>query len=218
MGLTLALRSVALTLPCPVSFVLPRFSRTNRHGQLVDELDNISALYTGDMVGFLLGCSFSWEAELAAAGLVPRHMELNSNVPMFVTDRANAAAGAFRGKLVVSMRPYLPEQVGRVSLLTAQYPLAHGAPIFSGDPRGLGIAPSHDWNMRPDFGDGVPLLDGEIGVFWACGVTPQTAIMDAKLPLAITHAPGHMFVTDLWTGETRLPSSSTEPGKGFALR
>lgn len=62
-----------------------------------------------------------------------------------------------------------------------------------GEPEALGIVDLG----RPDFGEPVEVKPGEIPVFWACGVTPQAALMDAKPDLAITHAPGHMFITDL---------------------
>lgn len=176
--------------------------RIFRDGKLVQEVDNISALWREDMVGFLLGCSFSWEDHLERAGLVPRHLEQKSNVPMFNTDRDNIPSGIFGGKLVVSMRPYRPQDVRAVTEITGQYPLSHGAPIYYGDPQALGIRTgSTEWSMHPDYGDGVSIKDGEVPVFWACGVTPQSAIMQAKLPLAITHAPGHMFITDLLTSE-----------------
>ncbi|GAF41324.1 hypothetical protein JCM14202_3257 [Agrilactobacillus composti DSM 18527 = JCM 14202] len=38
---------------------------------------------------------------------------------------------------------------------------------------------------------------GEVPVFWPCGVTPQNAIMQVKPDFVITHAPGHMLVTDV---------------------
>lgn len=161
-------------------------------------------------VGFLLGCSFSWEDHLEQAGLIPRHVQQGTNVPMFNTDRDNTPAGVFSGKLVVSMRPYAPQQVAAVTNITGQYPLSHGAPIHHGDPEALGIkATSASWSMRPDYGEGVPIKDGEEPVFWACGVTPQNAIVQAKLPLAITHSPGHMFVSDLLTSEIMQASSRT---------
>lgn len=50
---------------------------------------------------------------------------------------------------------------------------------------------------RPDFGDAPEVREGEIPVFWACGVTPQAAIMASKPPFAVTHAPGYMFITDV---------------------
>eukprot|EP00802_Teleaulax_amphioxeia_P022224 Tamp_22647.p1 GENE.Tamp_22647~~Tamp_22647.p1 ORF type:complete len:317 (+),score=60.64 Tamp_22647:62-1012(+) len=180
---------------------IPKY-RIWRGGELAEEVDDISPLWTHDMVGFLLGCSFSWEDELERAGCVPRHIERKKNVPMFNTSWANQAAGVFEGKLVVSMRPYRPDQLDTVRHITSRYPLSHGGPIHAGDPQVLGIAAdTRDWSLHPDFGDGVDIKDDEIPVFWACGVTPQTAVMQAKLPLAITHAPGHMFITDLLTEE-----------------
>ena len=176
--------------------------RVFRDGVFSEQLDDISSLWTHDMVGFLLGCSFSWEQELGDAGCMPRHMQLQRNVPMFITNRANEASGVFQGKLVVSMRPYRPDQLATVTAITSKYPLPHGGPIHHGDAQELGIdCRKSDWSMYPDFGDGVTIKEGEMPVFWACGVTPQTAIMEAKLPLAITHAPGHMFVTDMLTSE-----------------
>ena len=187
---------------------IPRY-RVFKEGRLVEEVDNVSALWSEDMVGFLLGCSFSWEDHLEKAGLVPRHVEQKSNVPMFNTDRNNVRSGVFGGKLVVSMRPYKPQHVEAVSAITGQYPLSHGAPIHHGNPQALGIVNRAEWSMQPDYGDGVRIRDGEVPVFWACGVTPQNAIMEAALPLAITHAPGHMFITDLLTSEIMQTSCKT---------
>ena len=45
------------------------------------------------------------------------------------------------------------------------------------------------------------IREGEIPVFWACGVTPQAAIERAKPPIVITHAPGHMFITNVKNAE-----------------
>ena len=42
-----------------------------------------------------------------------------------------------------------------------------------------------------------PMSADETPVFWACGVTPQSVIMESKLPFCITHAPGAMLITDL---------------------
>ena len=55
--------------------------------------------------------------------------------------------------------------------------------------------------MKPDYGEAVDIYEGEIPVFWPCGVTPQAAIENAKLPIVITHAPGHMFITDILNSE-----------------
>lgn len=155
--------------------------------------DASAAWAEADLVAFLLGCSFSWEGVLADAGHEPRHVAAQSNVPMYRTSVENARAGPFGGRLVVSMRPYAPDAIGDVARITGAYPAAHGAPVHWGDPAALGIGDL----ASPDYGDAVAMNDGEVPVFWACGVTPQSALADAGLPLAVTHAPGHMLVCDL---------------------
>jgi uncharacterized protein YcsI (UPF0317 family) len=110
-----------------------------------------------------------------------------------VTSRACAPAGKFTGPLVVSMRPIPSDLIARAAEITAKLPLAHGAPVHVGDPRAIGIADL----SRPDFGDSVTVLPGEVPVFWACGDTPQAVAMEVKPELMVTHAPGHMFLTDL---------------------
>jgi uncharacterized protein YcsI (UPF0317 family) len=161
-----------------------------------NEPTEIVAWWRDDFVGFLLGCSFTFEAALLAAGLPVRHLELGRNVPMFRTQLACRSAGRFAGPLVVSMRPFRPDQVEQVREITARYPTMHGAPVHVGDPAELGIADL----TRPDFGDAVPVASDEVPVFWACGVTPQLALAAAKPEIAITHSPGCMFVTDLREG------------------
>jgi uncharacterized protein YcsI (UPF0317 family) len=97
------------------------------------------------------------------------------------------------------MRPLTMPQLLEASDICSQYPLAHGAPLRFGDPERLGIADI----AKPDYGDAVTIRDGELPVFWACGVTPQAALANAKPPFAITHKPGHMFLTD-WTDESLI--------------
>ncbi len=171
---------------------LPRY-RVFRHGKPEAEQPcDLSGLWQSNLVAFLLGCSFTFEQGLEQAGLEVRHLRQGCNVPMYRTAVACQGAGPFQGNLVVSMRPYLPEQVERVREITAQFPTMHGGPIHVGDPRALGIAEL----TRPDFGDAVTIRPGEVPVFWACGVTPQLALENAGLPLAFTHSPGCMFLTD----------------------
>ena len=136
-----------------------------------------------------------------------RHLELGCNVPMFQTSVACHSAGPFAGPLVVTMRPIPASLVETASAVTSRFPRAHGAPIHSGDPSHLGIADL----SRPDYGDPVPVLPGEVPMFWACGVTPQAAIQSAGIPLVITHAPGHMFITDL--REEELDEACSPPEK-----
>lgn len=146
----------------------------------------------GRFVAFLIGCSFTFESALLRAGLPVRHIEQSCNVPMYRTNIETTPAGVFQGPLVVSMRPMSPEQADRAAEITGTTPEAHGPPVHVGEPRAIGITDL----SRPDYGDPVPLRPGEVPVFWACGVTPTEAILRAKLDLAITHEPGHMFITD----------------------
>jgi uncharacterized protein YcsI (UPF0317 family) len=168
---------------------LPAY-RVWEHGRCVAEPADVTGYWRDDLVAFLLGCSFTFERALLRAGVPVRHIEQGGNVPMFVTNRACRPAGRFSGPLVVSMRPVPADKVATAVAVTARYPTAHGAPVHAGDPAELGIADL----ARPDFGDPVTALDGDVPVFWACGVTPQAAL--AALPFAITHAPGYMLITD----------------------
>jgi uncharacterized protein YcsI (UPF0317 family) len=171
---------------------LPKY-RVFRHGEVAEEVTDIRAYWTSDMVAFLLGCSFTFERALLEAGVPVRHLEEGKNVPMYRTNRPCLPGGRFSGPLVVSMRPIPASLVARAVQVTARFPAVHGAPVHIGDPEGIGI---RDLD-RPDWGDAVAIRPGEIPVFWACGVTPQAAATVAKPPLMITHAPGHMFLTDV---------------------
>ena len=171
---------------------LPRY-RVWRHGELVDSPTDIAALWREDLVSFLIGCSFSFESALVAAGVRLRHQELGTNVPMYRTNIATQAAGRFAGPLVVSMRPMQAADAIRAVQVTSRFPSVHGAPVHLGDPALIGIASL----AEPEYGDAIVLEPGELPVFWACGVTPQAAVAEARLEFCITHAPGSMLVTDL---------------------
>lgn len=171
---------------------VPRYC-VYRYGELIDEPADLLAWWRGDLVAFLLGCSFTFESALLTAGLPVRHIEQGCNVPMYRTNVACRPAGAFAGPMVVSMRPLTPVQAETAARICRRFPLAHGAPVHVGNPEALGIADL----CRPDFGDAVEVRRGEVPVFWACGVTPQAVAMRARPPLLLTHKPGHMFLTDL---------------------
>jgi uncharacterized protein YcsI (UPF0317 family) len=171
---------------------LPAY-RIWRDGVLVDEPGEVGRYWRQDLVAFLIGSSFTFESALRAAGLPLRHVEEGRNVSMYVTTRACRPAGRLRGPLVVTMRPIPTSLVATAVRVTAAMASAHGAPVAVGNPGALGIADLG----RPDFGDAVTIRDDELPVFWACGTTPQAAVMSSRPPFAITHAPGHMFVTDV---------------------
>lgn len=171
---------------------IPKY-RIYRDGVFVEELSDITPYWEEDMVCFLIGCSFTFETPLLENGIPVRHIEEKCNVPMFKTNIPTNKAGKFEGPLVVSMRPMTHSEAIRAVQITSRYPGVHGAPVHIGDPSQIGISDIH----KPDFGDPVTIKEGEIPVFWACGVTPQAVAMQSKPSIMITHAPGHMFISDL---------------------
>lgn len=171
---------------------LPRY-QVWEHGQLVAEPTDVADRWSDELVTFLIGCSFTFETALAQAGVPLRHVEQGRNVAMYVTDRECRPAGRLHGRLVVSMRPIPADQVDTAIRVSGRMPAMHGAPIHTGTPAALGVTDLD----HPDFGDSVAGAPGDVPVFWACGVTIQAALMAARPPFAITHAPGHMFITDV---------------------
>lgn len=167
--------------------------RIFRDGVMTEEVDDISPYWRDDLVVFALGCSFSFEEALIADGLDVRNVSEHKNVPMYRTNIDCRPAGRFKGKMVVSMRPFLAADAIRATQICSRFPSVHGAPIHLGDPSLIGI---EDIN-RTDFGDAVTIKENEIPVFWACGVTPQVVLEKAKPPFCITHSPGCMLVTDV---------------------
>ena len=166
--------------------------RVYEHGEMTAEVEDVSEFWRDDLVSFLLGCSFSFETAMIRAGIPLKHIDQDKNVSMYITNIPAASAGAFSGPMVVSMRAVKREQVVRAVQVTSRFPATHGAPVHVGDPEVIGI---RDLD-KPDFGEPTDFSDGEVPVFWACGVTPQAAAMASRPPFMITHAPGHMFITD----------------------
>jgi len=178
---------------------IPRY-RVWQNGELKDEPFDLHKVWRDDLVSFVIGCSFSFEEVLLQNDVPVRHIQLGRNVPMYRTNIPTVRAGRFHGPLVVSMRPLKPADAIRAVQITTRLPAVHGAPIHIGFPEQVGIK-----NIaKPDYGDTVPVEPDELPVFWACGVTPQAAIATAKPPFAITHAPGHMLVTDLRNSQLSL--------------
>ncbi len=184
--------------------------RVYEHGELVEEPQDILHRWREDLVAFLIGCSFTFEEALLAAGLRIAHADQGRNVPMYVTGKECVPSGSFVGPMVVSMRPYRAEELPLVVSASGRYPAMHGAPVHVGDPDSLGV---RDLDV-PEFGEAVEIEEDQLPVFWACGVTPQAVAMQAKLPLVITHSPGHMFITDRRHSEYEVaglsPASHTQ--------
>lgn len=177
---------------------IPKY-RVYEHGVMTGEYAEVSRFWREDLVSFLIGCSFSFESEMLEAGIEVRHITENCNVPMYITNIDCEPAGIFNGKMVVSMRPIPYHQIVKAVTVTETMPRVHGTPIHIGDPSVIGIRDI----AHPDFGDAVTIQDGEVPVFWPCGVTPQSVVMNVKPEFCITHAPGHMLITDVKNAELK---------------
>ena len=171
---------------------IPEYS-VFKDGEYQGDVDDLGPLWRDDFVTFLIGCSFSFEAALIEDGIPLRHIEEGRNVSMYRTNIATEVAGPFGGPLVVSMRSMKTADAIRAIQITSRFPRVHGAPVHFGNPAEIGIADI----ARPDYGDVTEIRPGEVPVFWACGVTPQSAIRAARPPISITHKPGCMLVTDM---------------------
>jgi uncharacterized protein YcsI (UPF0317 family) len=164
-----------------------------QRGKLVAEADGLMDYWRDDLMAFLTGCSFTFESALLNAGVPLRHVDAGRNVPMYRTSIPCQSAGVLAGPLVVSMRPIPQHLVVGAGQVTSRFPSAHGAPVHIGDPDRIGIADL----TRVDWGDPPHGREGDVPVFWACGVTPQAVALESKPELMITHRPGHMFISDL---------------------
>lgn len=179
-------------IDCDIATDVPKY-RIWKNGELAGEYTDVKEFWRDDLVTFVIGCSFSFEAPLIAAGIDIRNISENHNVPMYVTNIDTEPAGIFSGKLVVSMRPIPYGQIVKATTITARVPQVHGAPIHIGNPAFIGIKDI----SKPDFGEASTIREGEAPVFWCCGVTPQSVVMNSKPDFCITHAPGHMLITDI---------------------
>ena len=164
-----------------------------RDGMLHGETADITDIWRDDLVVFALGCSFTFEHALIEAGIRLWHIDNDKTVSMFRSDIDTVPAGLFSGKMVVSMRAVPENRADEVAAISRRFPMAHGAPVYRGNPADIGIPDL----SSPDWGDPTPVKEGEVPVFWACGVTPQVVIESARLPFCITHKPGHMLITDV---------------------
>ena len=175
---------------------IPRYL-VYQNGKMTDEVSDIQSLWREDFVAFILGCSYSFEGALVRSGVTPRNVSEGKNVSMYRTSIKVEPSGKFQGYMVVSMRPYLPEDAIEAIVITARFSRTHGAPIHFGNPADIGIADI----TQPDFGDAVEIKSGEVPVFWACGVTPQLVLEQTKPEFCITHKPGYMLITDRFDHE-----------------
>lgn len=185
---------------CDIRRDVPLY-RVFEHGELRAEVADAASVWREDLVTFVIGCSFTFEHPLRAAGVPVRHIDAGRNVPMYRTSLRCRTAGSLGGPLVVSLRGIPAGAVSDAVRISSRYPAVHGAPVHVGDPRAIGIE-SLD---QPDYGDPPILEPGDVPVFWACGVTPQAMVMESRPDLAITHAPGHMLITDARDADYLVP-------------
>ncbi|KAM0747628.1 hypothetical protein T439DRAFT_328843 [Meredithblackwellia eburnea MCA 4105] len=187
-----------------IRFDVPSYT-VYENGKFISNVESLENEWKEDSVAFFIGCSFTFEDALVANGLIPRHVELGRNVPMYKTKVPLCPAGVFSGHMVVSMRPYPQSSLPQVRSITRPYILAHGEPVAWGieGAKQLGITDLD--GTRPDFGDPTEIREGEIAVYWACGVTPQLSVMDSGVEGRVFgHAPGQMLVLDLGVEEVLL--------------
>lgn len=171
---------------------VPQYS-IYRNGEYCGDVTDATDCWPKQAVAFLIGCSFSYDGELMDAGIPLRSAEAGKNVPMYRTNLKCRSAGQLSGNMVVSMKPIPALSVAKHCQITSKYTHAHGGPVCIGRPDVIGVKDID----KPEWGDAVVMEPTDVPVFHACGVTPQSVLMDSKVPFAITHKAGHMFVTDM---------------------
>ena len=167
--------------------------RVWKHGKVVQQVNDVKDHWRDDLVTFFIGGSITFEGTLMRAGIPMRHVEEDVPIPIYITNVMTNPAGPFWGPIAVTMRPIQRNMLARAVEVTSRIPNAHGSPMWIGDPAGIGIA---DIN-KPDFGKGVTIKPGEVPVFWACGVTANLVMQNAKLDYLLTQEPGHVFISDI---------------------
>jgi len=172
---------------------LPAY-RVYSKGHITEEPNDIRHLWRDDLVGFLLGCSYTFDAVLHRSGIRLPHVLENREPGIYTTNLETFPAGVFKGPLVVSARGIPGDRVSDVVMTTSRFEKTHGAPVHVGNPESIGI---NDLSKSEFGGGGLKLAPGDVPVFWACGVTPQAVAISSRVPFMITHKPGHMFVSDL---------------------
>ncbi len=171
---------------------LPKY-KVYKDGELVEERTDIIDYWQDDLVTFLIGCSYTFEEALVRAGVPLANYLAGKDVSVYITNIDLEPAGMFKGPLVVSMRAIHSSLVSRAVAVTSRFPNTHGTPVHIGPGQEIGIKDIH----KVDFGDPPIIKEGEVEVYWGCGVTPQMVALASKAPFMITHKPGHMFVSDM---------------------
>lgn len=170
-----------------------------RDGEVAERRHSIAELWRKDHVAFLTGCNLSLDRVMLEAGIPLPHLHSEEAFPaQYRSSIECTPAGAFRGPLVVSLRPVPDALVVPLVELTSRYALSHGAPVHIGDPAAIGVRDL----AKVDWGRQNVMPPGHTPMFWACGITAQAAAIASRIPEMIVHAPGRLFVTDLIVRES----------------
>jgi uncharacterized protein YcsI (UPF0317 family) len=180
---------------------LPAYRRF-ADGGFVEELDDLGEWWTDDLVGMAFGCSFSLEEALADAGVDLAYARRGFGGATFVTTIETEPHGDYGGPTVVSMRPLAPDDAQLAVEVSRRYPQLHGQPVHVGDPAQIGVDLARPLDRLGD----VDVAQGEVPVFWACGVTTQLALERARPARAFTHVSARMLVCDLRIDELAVAS------------
>ena len=185
-------RLPALGEDVDVRFDLPAY-RVFEDGVAVAEVQDLEERWRDDLVAFAFGCSFSLEDALRLEGVPLRYEERGFGGAIYQTTLPTAEHAGFGGPLIVSMRPLPEEAVELAFRVSDRYPQLHGRPVHAGDPAELGVELERPLEALGP----LDLCEGEVPVFWACGVTTQLAIERARPSLAFTHVSSQMLVCDV---------------------
>ena len=170
---------------------IPRY-RVYENGVFTKELTDVSEYWKEGYVGFLIGCSFSFEEALIAAGIEVRHIAQGCNVPMYKTNIATAKAGPFEGPMVCSMRPMTPENAEIARQITAAMPNVHGAPVHMGDPAAIGVA-AHEAGHAVQYAQGYGPIKLRAAIIPITNIGSKLAMPLILIGLLLTFAENFSF-------------------------
>lgn len=169
---------------------LPRY-RVFKNGEIVEEPTDIKKYWNKDLVAFLLG---------TAMGVLDYFKNINiswRNFGGYKTSVPCSSAGRFKSHLVVTAIAFKnSSDTVKAIQISSRFPTMHGAPMHIGSPESIGIKDLKKPDTFIPKSEMEPLHPEEILMYWGCGVTPQIAALESKVPFIITHSPGHFLVSD----------------------
>jgi len=172
--------------------------RVFKDGECIDEPTDVTKYWRDDLVGFLIGCSASFDWALQAANVQYRLIGAYKSTIQCVP------AGRFHGPMVISCRLVKNgHDAVRAVQISSRMRAVHGPPVHIGNPSDVGIKDLYHPDFYP-FDPADPQKPDEIALYWGCGITPQTVAIESKVPFMITHCGGHMFITDRLSEELAI--------------